>query len=76
MFHFDEYVDIDEVKTDLQAYAIYNAKNSFFDEYEMTKYANRLYKDHLGELAEMNLSFLRNWRIKIRSSINIKVTAW
>lgn len=59
VFSFGEYVEIDEVKNGLDCYAIYNSKNTFFDEYDMTKYANRLYKNGLGGLAEYNINFFK-----------------
>lgn len=59
IFNFGEYVEIDEVKTGLDCYTIYDSKNTFFDEYDMAKYANRLYKNGLGGLAEYNINFFK-----------------
>lgn len=59
IFSFGEYVEIDEVKNGLDCYAIYDSKNTFFDEYDMAKYANRLYKNGLGQLAEYNINFFK-----------------
>lgn len=58
-FQFDQYVEVDEVKSDLKACAIYNSKNTFFDEYDMTKYANSLYQNNLARLANLNLKFFK-----------------
>lgn len=60
IFNFEEYVDVDEVKNDLDCYAIYDAKNTYFDTYDMAKYANRLYKIGLGELAQYNLDYFKD----------------
>jgi hypothetical protein len=59
IFNFAEYVEIDEVKTGLDCCAIYDSKNTFFDEYDMAKYANRLYKNGLAGLAEYNINFFK-----------------
>ncbi|UEG51842.1 hypothetical protein LLH06_12800 [Mucilaginibacter daejeonensis] len=59
VFNFEEYAEVDEVKTDLDCYAIYDSKNTYFDTYDMAKYANRLYKDGLGELAQHNLDYFK-----------------
>lgn len=59
IFNFKEYAQIDEVGHDLDCFAIYNAKNSYFDTYDMSKYANRLYKDGLGDLAYKNIEYFR-----------------
>lgn len=61
IFNFKEYVEIDgAVGKDLSCFAIYNAKNTFFDTYDMAKYANRLYKDGLGELAYQNIEYFKD----------------
>ena len=62
-FEFDEYVEIDEVKTNLKSTAIYNAKNSFFDEYDMSKFANSLLKKKnsaLSSLVNYNVNFFKD----------------
>jgi hypothetical protein len=59
IFNFDEYVEVDEVKENLEATAIYNSKNSFLDEYFMTKYANNLFKIGQPELARYNVNHFR-----------------
>lgn len=61
VFHFQKYIDEDGVeKENLDSYSIYNSKNTFLDDYEMTKYANRLYKYGLDRLAEYNLNFFKH----------------
>jgi hypothetical protein len=60
IFNFSEYAAIDEVNDDLDCYAIYDSKNTYFDTYDMAKYANRLYKIGLGELARYNLDFFKD----------------
>ncbi|MBB1140154.1 hypothetical protein [Myroides sp. WP-1] len=59
VFDFEEYVDVDEVKKDLKAIAIYDAKNTFLDEYDMTKYANYLFKSGQAQLANANIEFFK-----------------
>ena len=61
-FEFDEYVEIDEVKKNLKAIAIYNSKNKFFDEYDMAKFANSLLKKQnpvLSSLVSYNVNFFK-----------------
>lgn len=60
IFNFSEYVLKGETSNDLDCYAIYDSKNSYFENYDMSKYANRLYKIGLGGLAHYNLSFFKN----------------
>ena len=48
--------EIDEVKNDLEAIAVYNAKNTFLDQYNMTKYANSLFDKGLAYLANYNFT--------------------
>jgi hypothetical protein len=60
IFNLSEYVEIDEVKGNLDCIAIYDSKNTFFDEYDMAKFANRLYKDNLGELADYNINYFKD----------------
>lgn len=60
-FVFDEFTDEKGNKlNDLEAYAIYEAKNAFLNQYDMTKYANRLYRDQDYELVKYNLEYFRN----------------
>lgn len=59
IFNFSEYVEIDEVKEDLECFAIYDSKNTFFDEFDMAKYANRLHKDNIWQLADYNIQYFR-----------------
>lgn len=60
-FIFENYVDYkNEEQNDLNAYAIHDAKNSFLDQYDMAKYANRLFKDKLGSLAKYNIDYFKN----------------
>lgn len=58
-FHFDEYVVIDELKNGMSAIAIYESKNTFLDEYVMTKYANNLFKIGLADLARQNVEYFK-----------------
>lgn len=60
IFKLNEYVDVDEVKEKLSCIAIYESKNTFFDEYDMAKFANRLYKDNLGDLADYNINYFKD----------------
>ncbi|WP_138434173.1 hypothetical protein [Winogradskyella algicola] len=59
VFNFEEYLDIDEVKGDLKAIAIYDSKNTFLDEYVMTKYANNLFKIGQPGLANYNVQYFK-----------------
>lgn len=59
IFNFEEYAEIDEIKNNLNCYAIYDAKNTYFDTYDMSKYANSLYNTGLGELAQYNLAYFK-----------------
>lgn len=59
IFKFEEYIDGDEVKNDLSAIAIYNSKNTFLDEYDMTKYANNLFKIGESGLANYNVQHFK-----------------
>ena len=59
-FVFDEYVDEEgDVLSDLRAYAIHDAKNAFLNQYDMAKYANRLYKDHQYALVRHNIDHFK-----------------
>jgi hypothetical protein len=60
VFHFDEYVVIDEVKENLKTIAKYDSKNTYLDEYVMTKYANSLFKKGLSELARQNIQYFKD----------------
>lgn len=59
VFDFEEYIDIDEVKENLKAIAIYDSKNTFLDEYVMTKYANNLFKIGQSALANYNVQYFK-----------------
>ncbi len=59
VFHFEEYVVIDELKQNLKAVAKYDAKNTFLDDYVMTKYANNLFKIGQGDLARQNVQYFK-----------------
>lgn len=60
-FVFDECVNEDgEIINDLEAFAIYDAKNMFLNQYEMAKYANHLYKGKQFELVRYNVEYFKN----------------
>ncbi len=59
IFDFEEYLEIDEIKSDLKAIAIYDSKNTFLDQYEMTKYANNLFKIGQAGLANYNIQYFK-----------------
>ena len=59
IFEFEEYIDVDEVKENLKAIAIYDSKNTFLDEYVMTKYANNLFKIGQAALANYNVQYFK-----------------
>jgi hypothetical protein len=59
IFNFEEYVDIDEVKVNLKTIALYDSKNTFLDEYAMTKYANNLFKIGQASLANYNVQYFK-----------------
>lgn len=59
VFNFENAVDSDGVINEYSGFALYNSKNAFLDEYDMAKYANRLYKEGLGNLANHNLQALK-----------------
>lgn len=70
IFNFLEYTDSDgEIKSDLNAYALYESKNKFFEDFSMSKYANMLFDNQLGDLAELNLKYFRELS-KIKSEFN------
>lgn len=60
VFHFDEYVVVDELKENLKTIAKYDSKNTYLDEFVMTKYANSLFKKGLSELAKINLKYFKD----------------
>lgn len=60
VFHFDEYVVVDEVKENLKTIAKYDSKNTYLDEYVMTKYANSLFKNGLSDLARQNIQYFKD----------------
>lgn len=60
VFHFDEYVVIDEVHQNLKTVARYDSKNTYLDEYVMTKYANNLFKKGLSDLARQNIQYFKD----------------
>ncbi|NOW94178.1 hypothetical protein [Mucilaginibacter sp. SG564] len=60
IFNFDEYILGKDMNNDLDCFAIYDAKNSYFDNYDMAKYANKLYKIGLGALAQYNLGYFKD----------------
>jgi len=59
IFNFEEYVDIDEIKENLKTIALYDSKNTFLDEYAMTKYANNLFKIGQASLANYNVQYFK-----------------
>lgn len=60
LFNFSEYTDADgEVHENLSAYALYDSKSTFFDNFSMSKYANMLFDKDLDQLAEINLNYFR-----------------
>lgn len=61
IFNFTEYVDGDgELLKNFKAYAIYDSKSRYFEDFSMSKYANMLFDNSLDELAELNLNYFRN----------------
>lgn len=60
IFYFDEYVVIDEVHQNLKTVARYDSKNTYLDEYVMTKYANNLFKKGLSDLARQNIQYFKD----------------
>tara|TARA_B100000949_G_scaffold234977_1_gene255912 strand:+ start:1006 stop:2247 length:1242 start_codon:yes stop_codon:yes gene_type:complete len=59
VFKFEEYIEDDVVENGLEAISIYGSKNSFLDEYEMTKYANNLFRIRQPQLANYNVQFFK-----------------
>lgn len=61
MFNFSEFIDDEgEIKNGFSAYAVYDSKSKFFEDYSMSKYANMLFDNRLDELAEINLNYFRS----------------
>lgn len=60
IFQFEEYVIIDEIKENLNTVARYESKNTYLDEYVMTKYANSLFKSDLSDLARQNIQYFKD----------------
>lgn len=60
VFQFDEYVVVDEVKENLKTVAKYDSKNTYLDEYVMTKYANSLFENGLSDLARQNIQYFKD----------------
>ncbi len=60
VFFFEEYAEDGVVGNKLDAISIYGAKNSFLDEYVMTKYANNLFKIGQPELARYNVQYFKS----------------
>jgi hypothetical protein len=64
-FVFDKYVDQDGSQLDdLEAFAIHDAKATFLNQYDMAKYANRLYKDQHYDLIRQNIEYFRSLATK------------
>lgn len=62
LFNFSEFTDGEgEVfTTPLAAYAVYDSKSQFFDDFSMTKFANMLFDKKYDKLAEHNLEYFRS----------------
>jgi hypothetical protein len=66
---FDEYADVEgDALSDLEAYAIYDAKNAFLSQYDMAKYANRLYKDQHYDLVRYNVDHFKRLAANSKST--------
>lgn len=60
IFNFKEYVDYEgEVHKDMNAYALYDSRGRFFDDFSMSKYSTMLFDNKLDRLAELNLDYFR-----------------
>lgn len=60
IFNFSEYIDGNgEVLQNFKAYAIYDLKSRYFEDFSMSKYANMLFDNGLDELTEINLEYFR-----------------
>jgi hypothetical protein len=60
VFQFEEYVVVDEIKENLKTVAKYDSKNTYLDEYVMTKYANSLFNIGLSDLARQNIQYFKD----------------
>lgn len=60
VFHFEEYVVVDEIHENLKVIARYDSKSTFLDEYLMTKYANNLSKINEPKLLTYNVQYFKN----------------
>lgn len=60
VFQFEEYVIIDEIKENLKTVAKYESKNTYLDEYVMTKYANNLFRNGFSDLARQNIQYFKD----------------
>lgn len=60
VFTFEECRVDDELIEGLEAEAIYDSKNSFFEEYKMSKYANHLYDAGFSALVNVNIEYFKN----------------
>lgn len=59
IFNFEEYKLCGEIRKDLKTAALYDSKNTFLDEYAMTKYANNLFKIGQASLANYNVQYFK-----------------
>lgn len=61
-FNFSEYADEfgEIINEPSSAYAIYDSKSQFFDDFSMTKFVNMLFDKKYDKLAEYNLNFFRS----------------
>jgi hypothetical protein len=59
VFQFEEYVVVDEIEN-LKTVAKYDSKNTYLDEYVMTKYANSLFSIGLSDLARQNIQYFKD----------------
>lgn len=57
--HFEEFIEVDELKENLEAESIYDSRNTLFDEYKMSKYANFLLEAKHSTLLRDNINFFR-----------------
>jgi hypothetical protein len=60
IFNFNEYVDYEgEVHKNMDAYALYDSRGRFFEDFSMSKYSTMLFDNKLDRLAELNLDYFR-----------------
>ena len=72
-FIFDDYVNEQgDVLNDLHAYAIHDAKNAFLNQYDMAKYANRLYKDQHYALVRYNIEHFKSLAAKSKKTDKLR----